>query len=318
MIHSNHSKEQSPLSIGEQFRHAREALGLSLEDVSQKIFLRPSILQQIENDQFAQSKLPSTFIKGYLRSYAKFLKLPDSLWDDVALVGEAKNDLGKTAKASKKANQYSSQSRWVGKLSILVLIIVSAMTGLWWWESYQKSNIERDNLVQIYNESQTEKENSVLASGVVQQATTDSSAQETIAPNVTVITNSENNIPETQSEVVVSDLAQTSLTPAETAEPEELSTAPTLMTQSEPVVAPKTVPAVELYIEVLGDCWISVKDLNGKILAQKQYKQGESLSFNQGSPYDLIIGAPSAVNITYKGAAYPLKVDGRVAKFKLQ
>ena len=31
----------------------------------------------------------------------------------------------------------------------------------------------------------------------------------------------------------------------------------------------------------------------------------------------LIIGAPGNVRITYKGEAYPLTVDGRVAKFKL-
>ena len=71
-----------------------------------------------------------------------------------------------------------------------------------------------------------------------------------------------------------------------------------------------------LYIEVIGNCWISVKDKNRKVLAQKEYKQGETLTFN-GDEYALIIGAPGNVRITYKGEAYPLTVDGRVAKFKL-
>ena len=39
-------------------------------------------------------------------------------------------------------------------------------------------------------------------------------------------------------------------------------------------------------------------------------------TFN-GNDYALIIGAPGNVRITYKGEAYPLTVDGRVAKFKL-
>ena len=47
-----------------------------------------------------------------------------------------------------------------------------------------------------------------------------------------------------------------------------------------------------------------------KVLAQKEYKQGEVLTFN-GNDYALIIGAPGNVRITYKGEAYPLTVDGR-------
>ena len=83
----------------------------------------------------------------------------------------------------------------------------------------------------------------------------------------------------------------------------------------------QTTPAIsgDLVIEVTGaSCWISVRDTNRKVLAQKEYKQGEILTFNEGAPYSLIIGAPGNVKITYKGEAYPLKVDGRVARFKLQ
>ena len=53
------------------------------------------------------------------------------------------------------------------------------------------------------------------------------------------------------------------------------------------------------------------------MLAQKEYKQGDVLNFSEGEPYSLIIGAPANVKITYKGEAFPLTVDGRVAKFKL-
>ncbi|POY42796.1 RodZ domain-containing protein, partial [Avibacterium endocarditidis] len=74
-----------------------------------------------------------------------------------------------------------------------------------------------------------------------------------------------------------------------------------------------------LRIEITGaSCWVRVRDANRKVLAEKLYKQGEVLNFNQQTTYDLTIGAPGSVKITYKGEAYPLKVDGRVAKFKLQ
>ena len=102
-----------------------------------------------------------------------------------------------------------------------------------------------------------------------------------------------------------------------------METAATTTTSSvtESAVENSSVSAVatkdNLYIEVIGNCWISVKDKNRKVLAQKEYKQGDVLNFSEGEPYSLIIGAPANVKITYKGEAFPLTVDGRVAKFKL-
>ena len=90
---------------------------------------------------------------------------------------------------------------------------------------------------------------------------------------------------------------------------------------TEPQAAENTTAAAngELQIEVTGaNCWITVRDGSRKVLAQKEYKQGEILTFNEGAPYSLTIGAPGNVKITYKGELYPLKVDGRVARFKLE
>ena len=119
------------LSFGEQLKQAREALNLSLEDVAKEIRLRPSILQQLENNEFVQKNVPSTFVRGYVRSYAKFLRLPDSAWADVAFGESQKNDLGKNARATRSVNQYSGHNRWVGTLTVLVLLVVAGMTGLW-------------------------------------------------------------------------------------------------------------------------------------------------------------------------------------------
>lgn len=71
------------LSPGEIFRQTREALNLSLEDVAKEITLRPSILEQLENNEFIQKSTPAIFVKGYVRSYAKFLRLPDSVWENI-------------------------------------------------------------------------------------------------------------------------------------------------------------------------------------------------------------------------------------------
>lgn len=307
------SATEQELSLGERFRLAREALNLSYEDVAKEIALRPAILQQLENNEFIQKSIPSTFMKGYVRSYAKFLHLPDSVWENVAFAETEKNDLSKNARSTRAVNQYASHSRWVGRLSVIVLIIVLGMTGLWWWQSYQQNNQERDNLVQNYV---ADTENQAAATGnesanKTESATTDNVTAAQSAPIVAQEAVTPSNS---------ADLPQTAQENAGTNSPasDEKAVPDTQSAVENPTISP-ALPAAkgDLVIEVTNNSsWISVKDKNRRVLAQKEYKKGEVLTFN-GDEFSLIVGAPGNVRIMYRGEDYPLKVDGRVAKFKL-
>ncbi|NTW09337.1 MAG: helix-turn-helix domain-containing protein, partial [Anaerolineaceae bacterium] len=62
-------------TIGDRLRTAREARGLTLQDVEKAIHIRVHYLQALEDDDF--SRLPSkTQARGFLRLYADFLKIP--------------------------------------------------------------------------------------------------------------------------------------------------------------------------------------------------------------------------------------------------
>ena len=299
----NPTTEQE-LSPGEIFRQARENLNLSLEDVAKEIALRPSILQQLENNEFIQKSTPAIFVKGYVRSYAKFLRLPDSVWKNITFAENDKNDLSKNARSTREVNQYSSHSRWVGRLSIIVLILVLSMTGLWWWQSYQQNNQERDNLVQSYVAS---TENNQPAIALVTTGESNKTAPETTAAVSQPVEMTNNVLPE---------IAQENAVPQ--TKNDEKSVSDTQSAVENPSISP-AVPTVkgDLIVEILNNTsWLSVKDKNRRVLAQKEYKKGEILTFN-GDEFSLIVGAPSNVRITYKGENYPLKVDGRIAKFKL-
>ncbi|QEQ59974.1 helix-turn-helix domain-containing protein [Haemophilus influenzae biotype aegyptius] len=292
------------LSPGEIFRQTREALNLSLEDVAKEITLRPSILEQLENNEFIQKSTPSIFVKGYVRSYAKFLRLPDSVWENIVFAETEKNDLGKNARSTRAVNQYSSHNRWIGRLTAIVFVIVIGMTGLWWWQSYQQNTQERDNLVQSYVAS---TENNQPATALVTTEETNKSAPETAAPVSQPVEITNNLLPEIAQENSVSQPKN-----------DEKSVSDIQSAVENPSISP-TLPIAkgDLVIEILtNSSWISVKDNARHVLAQKEYKQGEILTFN-GNEFSLIVGAPSNVRITYKGENYPLKVDGRVAKFKL-
>lgn len=324
------------ITVGDKFRLAREALNLSLEAVSQAISLRPSILQDIENNRFIHRSTPATFVRGYVRSYAKYLKIADSEWLNVIDFGdEQQNDLGKNARATSSVNQYSSHNRWVGYLTALVVLVVLGMTGMWWWESHQQSNAERDNLVNSYTQLSAETpatvtnvDNVPVVTQPISQAENHVVESTTIEPIVDV--KPQENVvatPIVATEAAPANVLQSEMTKINGTEPvaslPESATMETTVTSSstESAVENSNVSAVatkdNLYIEVIGNCWISVKDKNRKVLAQKEYKQGDVLSFNEEEPYSLIIGAPGNVKIIYKGEAFPLTLDGRVAKFKL-
>lgn len=299
----NPTTEQG-LSPGEIFRQTREALNLSLEDVAKEITLRPSILEQLENNEFIQKSTPSIFVKGYVRSYAKFLRLPDSVWENIVFAETEKNDLGKNVRSTRAVNQYSSHNRWIGRLTAIVFVIVIGMTGLWWWQSYQQNTQERDDLVQSYVAS---TENNQPATALVTTEESNKTVPETAAPVSQPVEITNNVLPEIAHENSVS-----------LPKNDEKSVSDIQSAVENPSISP-TLPIAkgDLVIEILtNSSWISVKDNARHVLAQKEYKQGEILTFN-GNEFSLIVGAPSNVRITYKGENYPLKVDGRVAKFKL-
>lgn len=292
------------LSPGEIFRQTREALNLSLEDVAKEITLRPSILEQLENNEFIQKSTPAIFVKGYVRSYAKFLRLPDSVWENIVFAETEKNDLGKNARSTRAVNQYSSHNRWIGRLTAIVFVIVIGMTGLWWWQSYQQNTQERDDLVQSYVAS---TENNQPATALVTTEESNKTVPETAAPVSQPVEITNNLLPEIAQENSVSQPKN-----------DEKSVSDIQSAVENPSISP-TLPIAkgDLVIEILtNSSWISVKDNARHVLAQKEYRQGEILTFN-GNEFSLIVGAPSNVRITYKGENYPLKVDGRVAKFKL-
>lgn len=302
---------ESILSIGEQFRQARESLNLTIEQVAKQINLRPMILEYIENDQLVHKNIPPAFMKGYIRNYAKFLKLPEQLWavEEIHFGEKISNDLNRNTR-SKKVDK--SHARWIGIISFIILFVVLGMTGFWWWENYQQSNLERDNLVQNYVVEEQKK--------LVEQP-----ALETSSPV------SENLLNQNQLEspVVVSNepsiVTQQAVDNPNTAQAilaqhqeKNLNNQNDLSNSSQNSTA-LTVEKGDLRIEIIqATSWITVKDAKRKNLAQKEYNQGEVLTFDGQGPYSLTIGAPANVKITYKGEDYPLTIDGRVARIKLQ
>lgn len=61
-------------ALGEEFRSAREARGLTLSDVAEQIHIRSVYLNAIENEDWTAIGAP-VYVRGFLRTYSRFLGL---------------------------------------------------------------------------------------------------------------------------------------------------------------------------------------------------------------------------------------------------
>lgn len=65
----------TPIGIGDRLRNARQALGLSLEEIESATRIRRAYLEALEREAFGDLPNPA-YIRGFLRSYAAYLGIP--------------------------------------------------------------------------------------------------------------------------------------------------------------------------------------------------------------------------------------------------
>ena len=328
----------SELSLGQQLKQAREALGLSVEDVAKKTNLKKSHIESLENDIFVLQNVAPTFVRGYVRNYVRFLRLPEGL---VSSVNYGEVILPKTVinNAQPSKVKQKSQTQWVKYLTIAILLGALGMTLVWWYQDYQKEQANRDQFVIAANqETQQQTTNAAPAKNEIalpalqtENKTVETAAQpavEPVKPDTPVV---EQPVVTTPTETTAQiESEKQSIQAVENAEPTaNAESAVNVLQQNnatteQPVVeeqAPQQALPIDalLRIEVTGkESWITVKGASSKkSLAEKLYTSGEVLTFNENEQYRLTIGAPANVKIYYKGEEVPLKIDGRVARIKL-
>jgi cytoskeleton protein RodZ len=73
--------------------------------------------------------------------------------------------------------------------------------------------------------------------------------------------------------------------------------------------------APQLKMSFTADCWLDVKDANGKTLFSGLKKANDELVLEGPEPLRFIIGAPMAVNLEYQGKSFDMSRynNGRTA-----
>jgi cytoskeleton protein RodZ len=285
------------VTAGQILQDARLASGISVQEVSNNIHLKLSVINNIEQS-VCDKHISPTFMRGYIRCYARFLKISEdeviAAYDCQNVVCEQQAELQSFSRRT-KLEAHDNRLMLVSYGIIGFMLIVFLIWGL------------RGDDVDV-----------VVPEPIATQVAV--APDSTVASDVVITSEESTPILVSPEQVVIE---PTSVTETLAVKPEQ----PLVVTQ--PAVASPVItntmnnkPAVvaqSLVLTFAGDCWIQVKDSSGKTLSTGVRKAGQTIELQGLAPLSIKLGAPEQVTLNYAGEPVDLSTfkQGRLAKFKL-
>ncbi|NLR35320.1 RodZ domain-containing protein [Aeromonas hydrophila] len=291
---------------GQLLRNAREQLGWTREQVASRIHLRLTLIAAIESDTY-DKHTSHTFIRGYLRTYAKLVGIPEetilAAYDKLGLTPPDNIDM---QSFSRRSRQQANDSR-LKVVTWLVILVLIALSVAWWWQSTARRSAGDEALAATEMGATSNTPSATVPPAVdvadpVVAPATSAAAATSVDP---VASSAATTLPVDASSAVATTAVATS---AATATQPAADTA-----TSEPAKVP------QLKMSFTADCWLDVKDAKGKTLFSGLKKANDELVLEGPEPLKFIIGAPMAVNIEYQGKSIDMSRynNGRTARLSL-
>ena len=310
-IQASKNASASP-EAGTILKNKRESLGLTQKQIADRLKLRITVIQKIEENQF-ESDLVATFTRGYLRSYAKCVSVDEKVvLDALDHAGDAQHEEQEMQSFSRKTNTEKHNSR-IMSLTWGIFVVIAGISSIWWWQ-----NQEQDTLAVTSSEPAVEEQvqEELLSTPSEADLSTIASEELTVDFEPTA-SNAEQASTATTNSTTVSDEMNVS-----DANPAEVSTeVPSVV---EDVLVEETIAQVEpllneLVMQFKADCWIQVKDATGATLSTGIKKAGQSLNLSGTTPYKVVLGAPEGVSMTFASEPVDLSgyTSGKVARITL-
>ncbi len=316
-------------STGARLRAAREQMGLTQQNVAERLCLKLSTVRDIEEDN-APADLASTFLRGYIRSYARLVHVPEEdllpMMAKQAPVRAAKVEPMQSFSLGKRRKK---RDGWLMIFTWLVVFVVIGLTGAWWWQNHKAAQADLVSLADQGNASGdnsqsiplTDSNASSSAAQAQQQAAPSDSASVSLnnaaggnnnagasvtngsAGNTTgdsAAAATAGNAAPAAGNSDANSVVSPSQAPVDGATATAANVATPLPTGSASVSEPAA-DANTIVLNFNADCWLEVADASGKKLFSGMQRSGGKLSLSGTAPYRLKIGAPAAVQIHYQG-----------------
>ncbi len=310
------TQENSALhSTGERLRLAREQMGLTQQNVAERLCLKLSTVRDIEEDK-SPADLASTFLRGYIRSYARLVHIPEEeLLPMMAKQTPIRASKIEPMQSFSLGKRRKKRDGWLMIFTWLVVFVVVGLTGAWWWQNHKES---QDDLVPMTDQNSSSGDSgqsiplgessgdSAAPDAPDESNTTTSNNSATTAPaSAAPAASATNNATPSQPDATSNAVVSPSQAPVENSAAAPAATHSSTSPASPMPVGAAAVsePAADPNAVVMtfnADCWLEVSDATGKKLFSGIQRSGGKLSLAGTPPYRLKIGAPSAVQVQYQ------------------
>jgi cytoskeleton protein RodZ len=124
--------EKKSVTYGAKLKAAREAMGLGQKALAAQLRLGERIIEMLESGHYA-SDVPTTFMRGYIRSYSKLLQMPES--EIIAALEPVKPAPAtqETLLTCKQPADLTSSNYFMQFSTYAIVATLASMIGLWWY-----------------------------------------------------------------------------------------------------------------------------------------------------------------------------------------
>ncbi len=270
------------VSIGALLINARNAAALSQADIAEQINLPKRIIQALETDDF--DNLPeSTYIRGYLRNYARVVGINDE--GLVKLYADQHYNEPVVEPSRRSKQSYDPAILWstAAVLSILVGLVIT-----WWFDSNQ---VAEQDVELVMNEAVEVKNMDMQQSSDDKNSTINVSNESTIQATDESSETSSSNGPTGQNEQ--SARSEEVVTAGQQQAMEVASRNPTLVTSVD--------GAQVLTVTYIEKSWTEIRDADSKTLMQGLIEPGVVRDLSGKPPFEIFLGNAPGVVIEVNG-----------------
>jgi cytoskeleton protein RodZ len=292
------------LTAGERLVKAREELGLTADDVAAELRLSPRQITALEQGDYS-GLAGSTYVRGYLRNYARLVGLPvEAVIEPQTPAPAEPPDEEATGPAVDR--QVSSADRSV-KLVTYFIVAVIAGLALVWWQNRESPQISRLGGT------------SVARSGeATPLAGEPAPAAPARAGGAAEVSGDEAGTPGAASADAKAAAAESGAAPAA-----DSAGTPLVASEENVSTAPEARPIppgmARLVLDYGEDCWTDIRDARGKRLVHETILSGRTKVVDGVPPFEVFFGKAGGVRVAVNGTAYDFSTHIRreFARFTL-
>ncbi len=290
------SLDNPTLTPGQVLRRQRQSIGWSVEDIANALCLAPDLIEELERDDF-EGMGGSTFVLGYLRSYARMVnvdleptitsfrdKIPEYIPDPEHIPGSKRSSRRKTKRSTLDLALFT--------LAIVIAVGVGYLLISEYWWSTESNEIDENLLAEISSVSEVSIENeSILESSLIQ------------APTLSDVVDAM-----TVESLIPLNLAIQGL---------EASSKVNDFSVSPGASASETSGANRLVLIFDEGSWVDVRDSAGQRLLSQTVSVGNTIELNGMPPFTVFLGNAGGVRVQYLGKidSYSQSKKGLFARF---